>query len=111
MRYKITCILQDQHHERIQSVGCVDQTGNQHRFNEAEAIALIEGKSADFYVERPDGHAVEVIVEISSEGHKFLKTVADGEKPNNLLSLPRCRAQSPVVVPPRSFTPARSHGA
>jgi hypothetical protein len=111
MRYRITCILQDHHHERIQSVGCVDQTGNQHRFTESEAISFIESCQSTFYVERPDGHPVEVFVETSSEGHKFLKTEADGEKPNNLLSLPRCRVQSPVVVPPRTFTPTRSHGA
>jgi hypothetical protein len=32
----------------------------------------------------------DVIVAISRYGHKYLKTVADGEQPNNLLSLYEC---------------------
>lgn len=110
MRYRIFCTTPDPHHERIASIGCVETSGTKHTFTEAEAIGLIERKQASFYVERPDGHRVEVIVEKSPEGHKFLKTEADGEKPNNLLSLPHCKIEPPVIVPPRSFTPARSHG-
>jgi len=33
---------------------------------------------------------VDVVVAKSQYGHKYLKTVADGEQPNNLLSLPEC---------------------
>jgi hypothetical protein len=32
-----------------------------------------------------------VIVGTSRYGHKYLKTEADGEQPDNLLSLPECR--------------------
>lgn len=110
MRHRIFCTTPDHHHERIARIGCVDEAGTKRTFTEAEAIGLIESKQASFYVERPDGHRVEVIVEKSPEEHKFLKTEADGEKPNNLLALPHCKIEPPVIVPPRSITPARSHG-
>ncbi len=110
MRHRIFCTTPDHHHERIASIGCVDEAGTKRTFTEAEAIGLIESNRASFYVERPDGHRVEVMVEKSPEGHKFLKTEADGEKPNNLRSLPRCKIEPPVNVPPRTFAPARSHG-
>lgn len=110
MRYRVFCTRPDPHHERIASIGCVDTAGIKHTFTEAEAIGLIESKQASFYVERPDGHLVEVIFERSPAGHKFLKTEPDGERPNNLLALPHCKVEPSVFVPPRSFTPARSHG-
>jgi hypothetical protein len=31
-----------------------------------------------------------VIIAVSPYGHKYLKTQADGEHPDNLLSLPEC---------------------
>jgi hypothetical protein len=34
--------------------------------------------------------SVWVIVAVSRLGHKYLKTEADGEQPDNLLSLPEC---------------------
>ena len=36
------------------------------------------------------GQMVNVIVAVSRYGNKYLKTVADGEQPNNLLSLYEC---------------------
>lgn len=112
MRYRVMCTVKNPDHSRILSVGCVDTAGSHHNFDEPRAIKLIEDRLATFYVERPDGHSVEVIVEETPAGHKFLKTEADGEKPNNLLSLPHCKSRSVVVPPPpsRVVTPARSHG-
>ena len=34
---------------------------------------------------------VDVVVAVSRFGHSYLKTQADGEVPDNLLSLPECR--------------------
>jgi hypothetical protein len=31
-----------------------------------------------------------VVVSVSRLGHKYIKTEADGEQPDNLLSLPEC---------------------
>ena len=42
-----------------------------------------------FYIEKPGGHRLEVIVATSAYGN-YLKTVADREQPEKLLSLPIC---------------------
>lgn len=110
MKYRITCKVKHETYERITEIGCVDENGSYRRFAEDEAISLIERREAEFYVDRPEGHTVKVIVALSHEGHKFLKTEADGEKPNNLLSLPACKAHV-SAPPPRAVVPARSHGA
>lgn len=111
MRFRVTCKIKREEDERIREIGCADADGSTRRFKEDEAIALIESGKAEFYVDRPEGHTVEVIVALSREGHKYLKTEADGEKPNNLLSLPTCSSHVPTQPPPRAVVPARSHGA
>jgi Protein of unknown function (DUF3892) len=55
-----------------------------------EAIRGIEAAKYRFYVERPAGHRVWVVVAVSSSGRKHLKTENDGEQPKNLFSLPEC---------------------
>ena len=54
-----------------------------------DVIARIESGES-FYVERPEGDRVEVVIATSRAGNKYLKTVADGDVPNNLLALPEC---------------------
>lgn len=55
-----------------------------------EAISMIERREWRFFVERPSGDRVWVHVAVSQYGNKYLKTEADGDEPNNLLSLPEC---------------------
>ena len=90
---RITCINKKprfEPHERIQHIGGVNPDGTRWRITEDQAIQGIEDGRWNFYVERPIGDRVAVIIARSPFGNKYLKTVADGEQPNNLLSLPEC---------------------
>lgn len=90
---RIGCIVKTDRtnpHERIHSVGGVNPDGTRWKLSEDQAISYIGDGRFAFYVERPVGQRVAVIIATSPWGNKYLKTVADGEQPNNLLSLPTC---------------------
>lgn len=76
-------------YERIKNVGGVNDDKTRWKLTEAEAIAGIENGRWSFFVNR-GGSIARVIVAVSRFGHKYLKTVADNEQPDNLLSLPEC---------------------
>ena len=89
--HQITCINKSDRyspHERIRSVGGVTN-GSRWKLSQSEAIAGIESGRWAFYV-TAGGRTVWVVVATSSQGNKYLKTQADGEQPDNLLSLPEC---------------------
>jgi hypothetical protein len=91
-RVRVECINKTNRtdpHERISHIGGPNPNGSRWKLAEADAIAGIEDGRWSFYVERPQGDRVEVIV-ASRLGRKYLKTTADGDMPNNLLSLPEC---------------------
>ena len=77
--------------ERIRNIGGTSTSGTRWRLAEAEAIKALENGTYSFYVERPAGDVVDVVV-AQRLGHKYLKTTADGEQPDNLLALPECPA-------------------
>ena len=62
---------------------------SQWKLTQQEAIDCIEKREWDFWVS-VNGKSVWVIVAVSRFGNKYLKTEADGDEPNNLLSLPEC---------------------
>ena len=73
----------------IQAVGGMNAAGGRWRLSQPDVISRIEhGES--FYVEEPAGDRVAIVVALSPAGHKYIKTVADGDVPNNLLALPEC---------------------
>lgn len=93
-RVRVECINKTNRpdpHERIRNIGGINADGTRWRLTETEAIDGIEAGKWLFYVERPSGHVVDVII-ASRLGKKYLKTTADGEQPDNLLALPECPA-------------------
>jgi hypothetical protein len=88
---QISCINKSDRfnpHERITHVGGVAAT--RWKLTQQEAINYIESGEWKFWVQPPGSDSVWVVVVTSRFGHKYLKTTADGEQPNNLLSLPEC---------------------
>ena len=91
-QHRIQCINKSDRtsaHERIINVGGVNGDGTRWTLSQVNAIKKIEDKTYEFYVLVNNSRA-DVIVSTSRYGNKYLKTVADGEQPNNLLSLLEC---------------------
>jgi len=84
---QVTCINTSDRksaHERIRRIG-----GRGWTMSQDEAIQEIESGRISFYVS-VGGRTVAVVVAKSQYGNKYLKTEADGDQPDNLLSLPEC---------------------
>jgi len=91
-RHQILCVKKSDRqnpHERITHIGGINGNGNSWRLTQDEAIIGIENGKWEFYVSS-GGNIANVIVSTSRFGNKYLKTINDGEQPNNLLTLPEC---------------------
>ena len=75
--------------QHITAVGGEDADRGVWQLTLVQAIHEIE-RGQSFHVEEPQGDRVQVVVAVSNQGRKYLKTTADGDLPNNLLSLSRC---------------------
>lgn len=90
-RHEIKCVNKTDRfnpHERITAIGGVS-SGAPWKITQEHAIASIERGVNQFYVRAGD-QDVDVVVGVSRFGNKYLKTTADGDQPNNLLSLYEC---------------------
>lgn len=94
---RIRCVVKTEQtsaYERIHSVGGAKPDGSHWKLTQEKAISCIEDGTYVFYLENPLGHRIDVIVAVGVEGgksvHKYLKTIADREQPDKLLSLPTC---------------------
>ena len=93
MRVRIRCINKADRMnpgERIQNVGGTNQMALGGSSRSRQQIEGVESGKWAFYIERPQGDVVDVIVTVSQNKNKYLKTESDGDQPNNLLSLPEC---------------------
>ncbi len=92
MDLKIDCINKTDRynpHERILYVGGVNPgASTRWKITQQQAIDYIESREHTFYT-MVNGNRANVIVAINN-GNKYIKTVNDGDQPNNLLSLPEC---------------------
>jgi Protein of unknown function (DUF3892) len=87
---RIRCIIKTDRtsaHERIHSVGGVKPDGSRWKLTQDKTISCIEDGTHVFYIESPVGHRIDVMVATSAHGN-YLKTVADRDQPDKLLSLP-----------------------
>jgi Protein of unknown function (DUF3892) len=92
MRVQIRCINKNPRndpHKRINHVGGLNADNTRWKLTEDDAINGIKTGKWTFFVS-VNGQTVDVIIATSPYGHEYLKTVADGVEPNNLLSLPEC---------------------
>lgn len=89
---EIMCINKSDRYDpwhRIDALGGLNPDGTRWRLTLAHAVSGVEAGKYPFFV-RHRGSSVPVVVATSRFGHKYLKTEADGEATNNLLSLPEC---------------------
>ncbi len=92
MSVQISCINKSDRpnpHERIINIGGVNPDGGRSKRSQQQAVEDIENGTYQYYVSVA-GRTVDVIVAKSQWGNNYIKTTADGEHPNNLLSLPEC---------------------
>ena len=90
-RFEIGCINKSDRlnpHERIINVGGVTAEGTRWKLSQTDGIHYIVKATCLFYVKQ--GGKIVYVVIASQSGWKYLKTIADGEQPDNLLSLPEC---------------------
>jgi len=92
MSIRVECInkhpRQDPH-KHITHIGGRNPDGSRWRLSEEEAIAGIRAGKWEFHV-HVGTRTVRVLIARSQAGHDYLKTEADGYRPDNLLSLPEC---------------------
>ncbi len=89
---RVDCVVRTDRvspHHRIRAIGGRGQNGEPWRLSEEAAIAAIEGDRASFYIERPKGHRIDLVVG-QGLGKTFLKAEPDHESPDTLLALPDC---------------------
>jgi hypothetical protein len=75
-------------HDRIHSVGGVNNDKSRWKQSQQQTIQEIESGDWEFYVSG-GGRTVKVIV-AKHNGNKYIKTENDGIHPDNLLALPEC---------------------
>ncbi len=90
---RIRCIVKSTRasaHERVHAVGGIKPDGSRWNLTQDKAISCIDDGTHVLYIERSEGQRLDVVVATGPAGNKYLKTVAEREQPDKLLSLPTC---------------------
>jgi hypothetical protein len=96
MAVRITCIKKDggnhdNPHTAIESVDWTNEaTGATGRSTRLEMYDFIKNKNGSAYVKGMAGSTVNVGTGETAKGTKFIRTYANGQWNDNLLSLPEC---------------------
>ena len=77
-------------YERITHVGGLNPNGGRWKKTKQQVIREIDAGEWVYYVGETALTKVKVITALSPYGNKYIKTEADGQEPNNLLSLQEC---------------------
>ena len=90
-------------HQRIEAICGLTPEGSHWTLTHEDAISQVENRACAFYIERPRDKRYDVNVAIDARAHKYLKTDADRDQPDQLLFLPDCHLQQ-AVFHSRRFT-------
>jgi Protein of unknown function (DUF3892) len=88
-------------HERIKAICGLTADGSHSTLTHEDAVWQVEIGISHFYVERPRDKRYDVIVAMDVRAHRYLKTVADRDQPDQLLFLPDCPhvVHAPCSIP------------
>ncbi len=95
-------------HERVKAICGLTPEGSHWTLTHEDAVSQVENRTCAFYIERPKDKRYDVIVAMDVRAHKYLKTDADRDQPDELLFLPACHhvVHTSYAVPGRHFTAA-----
>ncbi|MBI3850597.1 MAG: DUF3892 domain-containing protein [Verrucomicrobia bacterium] len=90
-RVEVNCINRTDRHDPYERINAIGGGFPGHQWTHPHELAIrwIEDGTFEYYMEK-GMYEFRLIVAISHYGHKYLKTSADGDQPDNLLSLPEC---------------------
>jgi hypothetical protein len=86
---QVKCIEKPSAFASIAALGGTNGDGSRWRLPIDQAVRFIESGRFRFFVDVGHG-PVDLMVDITDAGRKFVRTVGDQTTENNLLSLPRC---------------------
>jgi len=88
-------------HERINAICGLTPDGSHWTLTHEDAVSQVENGNCRFYIERPRDQRYDVIVAMDVRAHRYLRTVADRDQPDQLLYLPACPhvAHIPYSIP------------